>query len=41
MVNYLKVFWKDLYAAGDAPLEPHTIDHFPTRYMDTVKQDDG
>lgn len=36
MVANIKRLWTDL----DPPLEPLSIDHFPTNYMGTVKQTD-
>ena len=41
MVKFLRIFWKTLGTMMKPPLDPHTIDHWPTRYMNTTKQTDG
>ena len=41
MVKFLRIFWKTLGKMMTPPLDPHTIDHWQTRYMNTTKQTDG
>lgn len=41
MVKFIRILWKTLRTMVDPPLDPHTVDHWETRFMNTVKQTDG
>jgi hypothetical protein len=41
MVKFIRILWKTLGKTMDPHLDPHTIDLWETRYMNTTKQTDG